>query len=199
MRPTLLLDVDGPLANFTRSYLDAFEDVTGRAITVEQVDRFAINECPFFSDAATDMAIPVAKLREMVESYVSLSGFCKDIPVQHGAPSAVARLSEVADVYALTSPWHSSRTWAYERTAWLWENFQIPAKRVVLTASKYLMRGDVLLDDRASHVEEWGKAWPDGDAVLFDMHHNKTEGEGLRRGGWADVIEAVERRSTKAA
>jgi 5'(3')-deoxyribonucleotidase len=191
MRPTVLLDVDGPLANFTRALLDECEALTGIHREVNEVDRWSVHECPWFADDAAAFGVSVAELKARVEEAVTLSGFCSEIPVQPGAQEAVARISEVADVFCVTSPWWSSRTWMHERTEWLHKHFGIKSKHVIHAQTKHLIRGDVFVDDKPEHVVGWRDAWPDGHAVLFEMHHNGHVGPGLFRGDWETVMGAV--------
>jgi 5'(3')-deoxyribonucleotidase len=196
VRPIILLDCDGPLAAFTQAYLRALWMETGYRVDVEEVDRWDIHECVFFKRIARERGIVnTNSLRELVDAHVVKPGFCADITPQPGAREAVTRLSEIGDVYIVTSPWDSSPTWMHERTQWVARHFpNIGRRRVIQTAQKHLIRGDVFVDDKASHVEEWAEAWPEGRPILFDMHHNRypKAGTGLFRGGWKDAIEAAE-------
>lgn len=191
MRPVVLLDVDGPLCNFTQGYLDAFEYETGAKHTTSEVDRWSIADCDFFKKAACDLNIEHRALKAKVDAHVSDPGFCDELKVQPGAQQAVAALSDLADVYAVTSPWDSSPTWMYERHHWLVRHFKIPRARILHTQTKHLVRGHVFLDDKPSHVEAWAAAWPDAHALLFDMPHNRDAPKELRRATWSDLIDIV--------
>lgn len=186
-RKTVLLDCDGPLSDFTGAYLDAFREVTGRKATHDDVDRWAIHECAFFVEEQQRFD---GQLRKIVDRKVIEEGFCARIKPHAAALDAVARLVEVADVYVVTSPWDSSPTWMYERLHWVANHFPgIGRRRVIQTAQKHLIRGDILVDDKPSHVEEWQRAWPQGLGLLFDMHHNRgDQGIGLARTGWPFVL-----------
>ncbi len=199
MRPILLLDSDGPLSNFTRSYLDAYMSETGDARSVDEVDRWAIHQCSWFVETAERLGTTASALRRRVDDYVTRAGFCAGIPVQAGAKDAVRLLSDVAEIVVVTSPFDSCPTWESERKTWLEEHFGIQHARVIHATEKWRVHGDVFLDDKPANVDAWGKAWPDGDAILFDMAHSKSEGEGLRRGGWGDVMAAVEARRGRVA
>lgn len=190
MPRTVLLDCDGPLACFTEAYLGAFTRETGLQASTNDVDRWDIHECAFFARGANKLGITTAKLRARVDAHVKVRGFCSDIRPQPGAKDIVAAISSMAAVYVVTSPWYSSPTWMYERTQWLYDHFRIPARNVIHTSAKYMVPGDVLVDDRGSHVREWADAWPKGLGILFDMHHNQEEPNGLRaiRGGWDSVL-----------
>lgn len=193
----VLLDCDGPLADFTSAYLNALHLVTGLKHAAEEVDRWAIHECEFFARAATLCGFENARaLKKVVDREVVRPGFCHSIPVQPGAKEAVKRLhATVAAVYVVTSPWDSSPTWEYERKIWLYEHFGIPRTRAIQTGDKTPVFGDLFLDDKPSHVQAWGRAWPDSHAVLFDMHHNRSEQTEapMLRGDWSLVHDLVEK------
>lgn len=198
MRPIVLLDCDGPLADFTTHYLVALARVTnGKALhTAEEVDRWAIHDCQFFHDAAVRFGVEREVLKRKVDAEVTAPGFCAHIPVQKGSQNAVAELRSLAQVYVVTSPWNSGATWMHERERWLLQHFDIGHKSVFHCSSKFLVRGDVFVDDKADHVATWAKAWPDSRAFLFDMHHNKRDdvghsGRPSARGGWDEVIRHV--------
>ncbi len=184
-KPIVLLDCDGPMADFTTAYLDALHAETGLRHHAGEVDQWAIHQCAFFTRAAAEHQ----GLKKRVDARVCLPAFCFNIAVQPHAQDAVKALQEVADVYVVTSPWDSSPTWQHERMHWVEKHFAIPRARIIQTAAKHLVRGDVFVDDKPSHVESWAKAWPHSVAVLFDMHHNQEERVlGATRAGWPFIV-----------
>jgi len=190
-KPIILLDCDGPLACFTQAYLDALFRETGHQHLADEVDRWAIHECGFFKDI--EARLGVESLRKRVDAHVCQSGFCSDIVPAPGAQEAVARLSELGEVFVVTSPWDSSPTWVHERLHWVAKHFPtIGRRRVIQTAQKHLIRGDVFVDDKLEHVEQWSAAWPTSTAILFDMHHNRGDTAKEWRGGWDHAIRAAE-------
>lgn len=193
MRPIVLLDSDGPLSDFTSSYLEALEAETGMRHLAEEVDQWAIHECDFFKQAARRINVSHRDLKARVDRHVSVQGFCASLKVQPGAIEAVNALKAIADVYVVTSPWDSSPTWMYERLHWIALNFELPRSRVIQTGTKHVIKGDVFLDDKPSHVTEWGLAWPKGASLLFDMSHNRSAPADLKRADWAEVIATVMR------
>ena len=193
----VLLDADGPLFDFTRGYLDAFAFETGIRVEVEAVDRWAIHECPFFADGALRLGVSVSKLRARVEKHVERPGFARELPIQPGAREAVMGLHALgAEVWVVTSPWRSSKTWVHERTERLVSEFGIDDGQIVNVGKKHRVFGHVFVDDKPSNVSEWQAAWPKGAGVLFDLHHNRGV-DTQARGGWEDVLNLV--RLTKGA
>lgn len=188
-KPIILLDCDGPLACFTQAYLNALFTETGELHQAEEVDRWAIHECEFFKRIETQ---GFSSLRKRIDARVVKPGFCEEILPQPGAKEAVAKLSEIGEVFVVTSPWDSSPTWMHERLHWVAKHFpEVGRRRVIQTAQKHLIRGDVFVDDKLEHIEQWSNAWPESRAILFDMHHNRGDSAKHFRGGWEHALQAA--------
>lgn len=199
MRPIVLLDCDGPMANFTRAYLDVVERLVGAEFHEREVTEWHIHQTAVFKDAERvyEAVYPGKSLKRAVWDAIKAPGFCASIPVASYAREAVGLLCEFADVYVVTSPWETSPTWMHERAAWVRDHFGIATNRVIHTAQKHLVHGHVLVDDKPEHVVSWAQAWPWGEALCFRMQHNAKEAEqqGLRLVDWDAVIQAVTHRA----
>lgn len=189
-RPVVLLDVDGVLADFCETILleanfkvqcQAVKDGVGP--TAPHVVRF---------DDITDWRIESffpTLTPEEVFAPCSRQGFVRWINPLPGAKEAVAELQSFCDVVALTSPWHTSPFWQFERTEWLGKHFNIAPRDVIHASRKAMVAGDILVDDRSSHVREWQTAHKRGCGLLWDAPYNREDGDGLDRvASWADVV-----------
>jgi 5'(3')-deoxyribonucleotidase len=190
--PTVLVDCDGPMANFTQGYLDAVHFLTGHIIEDAMVDRWHIHECPWFVDLAGGHLHP--KLKRDVEAIIEKEGFCQELQMTPHAREAIDVIREWADVYVVTSPWQSSKTWTYDRNKWLKRNFDIDPSHVIYTQKKHMVVGDIFVDDKPEHVA----AWIDGmiavdlygrEGYVFAQSHNRHV---TRRDSWADVIDGID-------
>lgn len=199
-RPRVGLDCDGPLSDFTGGYLDLAAKVAGTRIANEHIDRWEIAKTNAFAELADLEGITVAELKRRCDAGVVSEGFCAGLAVQPGAVEAVRELMSFADVHVITTPWRTSPFWRHEREEWIVRHFGIEHAHVIQTGRKHFACFDVFVDDKPSHVEEWGGEWPEGRAVLFDMPHNERALPGLIkgsshqnvwRGGWGAVIEAA--------
>ncbi len=180
-KPVVLVDADGVLFNFTEAYLAQVEIVTGEHHEVEEVTSWHIHEQDFFKRLVREFP----DLKKLVELKVLRPGFVEGIAVLPGAKKGLSALQAVADVYIVTSPWHSSPTWMSERTDALYTHFGIPAKNVVHTSSKHVVHGNMLIDDKIENLTGWKHGLP----VLWDQHHNRgVPPQGiLRTSDWRDV------------
>lgn len=193
-RPIILLDCDGPLANFTAAYLATVRRITGKQILPSEIDRWDIHKCDPVRKAAESCCFTSSELRSFVDQYIKRPGWCDEIPTTSAAAENVERLRAIGDVYIVTSPWRSSPTWVHERTRWCKRELGIDADHVIHTEAKHLIYGDIFVDDKPEHVRAWSERWPDGTAILFDMPHNRGADVGRAiHGGFLEVIEAVRR------
>lgn len=197
MKPVILLDCDGPLADFTGAYLDAVHRETGCIIKAYEIDQWHIHQCAAFKAAAAAANMSPKDLKSRVVQQICKPGFCEDLRPHAKALEAVEQLQSIGEVFVVTSPWASSPTWMYERMHWVAEHFHIPREHVIQTGRKHLIRGDVFVDDKLEHIVEWSAAWPTATAILFDMHHNRGESAKTWRGGWSHAIEAAQKNLPK--
>jgi hypothetical protein len=111
------------------------------------------------------------------------------MPPMAGAIEAVSELSELFDVYLLsTAPWENPSAWQH-KVEWvhlhLGRSADSPAyKRLILSHHKNLNRGDFLIDDRPGHR---GADRFEGEVIPFG-------GEGFE--GWPQVVAYLRKRVT---
>lgn len=185
---TILVDADGVLADFTGAYLGVVESITGCRARHEDVTSYHIHQCPWF----VELAAKTPGLKKHVAAIVTHErGFCLGIDALPGAAPGLESLREAGHhVICVTSPWHGPH-WHHERVEWLREHMGFVPEDVVFCSKKYLVRGDVLVDDRYENVDKW----PGGLGLLWDQPWNrafKTSGAGLlaprRVTSWAEVL-----------
>lgn len=192
-RPRVLLDVDGVIADFANGFLKLVNAQFGTSYTPADITDFDIGKALGWSAERTEHAYSLITECDM---------FAARLAVYPSAQDGVARLLDVAEVYAVTSPWWSHPTWVRDRNNWLYANFGIGAGRVVHTAAKHLIAGDVLVDDKTSTCEEWRAAWPvgtaglSGIAVQWQTPHNRLDAwDGPSTASWDELIDLVQRRA----
>ncbi|MGB1016084.1 MAG: 5' nucleotidase, NT5C type [Nannocystaceae bacterium] len=162
-RPTVLLDVDGVVADFTAQILRLTHSLFDRRFTPEDVTEWDYKSALGLSD----------KEWRLVSTIIGSKDFAFELPVYPGAISGVQDLAKVADIYFVTSDWRTSPTWVYDRNRWLELRFgRELGKQVIHTSHKHLVRGDVFVDDKPSNVAAWASAWPSGIPVLWKRPYN---------------------------
>jgi 5'-nucleotidase len=183
----ILCDVDGIIADFMSANLDAIRAVTGRVYTVDQVTGW---------DVRAALGLTQHEWSAVVDHYITAEGYVTAMKPYPGAVDAVKFLAGMHDVYFVTTPWHGAKTWTHERTAWLIHHFgDYQGRRVIHTAHKKLIEGDIMLDDRPKNCYDWTAEHWSETALLFDRPWNAdaTETDGVMRVcGWDEALEAVE-------
>lgn len=159
-------DVDGVLGNFTELYLNAVRAATGRDIPKDWL--------PAQWDIDEDLGL-TEKERKATWDLINLPGQADFINPYPGAVEGIKKLSEIVDIFFVTSPVKSSPTWTYDRNKWLKRYFgKRLAGFVLYTEHKYTAAADFFVDDKPSHCEEWSEAWPHGKALLWTAGYNHS-------------------------
>ncbi len=148
MKPTLLIDVDGVLADFTTATLEVVHQLTGRRYEASSVTTWEVFD-----------SIPEAEAMSAVYDVIKGEGGCMGIPVYPGAKEGISLIRKRVHLVAVTTPFIGSKTWVHERFKWLEEHFQIRAKDVIFAKNKSRVHGDFFLDDKPEHVEDWISYW----------------------------------------
>lgn len=184
MKPRVLVDVDGVLADFIGSALRIVNGLFGTSHVPEDVTEFSI------ADSLGLNAEQASLMKRAIGGSPRLAGGLAVLP---GAKDGMRALREVADVYIVTSSWDSNETWEYDRKAWLKRNFGIGHHDIVFTAAKHLVYGDVLVDDKTSTCEAWREAWPNGVAVQWRTPHNRRDAwSGVSASDWSHLVDLVQ-------
>lgn len=145
MSKIVLLDVDGVLCDFVSGVM--------RAIATCSDERADLSDWNFL-----DKLSPHAKRAYLTDS--AKPGFCINLDPLPGAVTGVQQLlADGYDLVAVTSPLLHCPTWEGERREWLQHHFCFEARDVIFTARKDLVYGDILVDDKPDHVQQWSARW----------------------------------------
>jgi 5'(3')-deoxyribonucleotidase len=172
----VLIDVDGPLGDFVKPYLDTVYECTGR--------RYQPGDLKLW-DLASTLELTSDEVRR-VHTAITRRGFCASIRPLPGAFEAVEALQELADVRIVTTPLQGSVFWVSERTEWLARYFGIKPDQIHFCERKHEVRGDLLIDDNPDHVRRFP-----GRALLWSLPHNASETALERVSSWSDVLQVV--------
>lgn len=175
-----LVDVDDVLADLKTPLLVFLEETFGLKIRLEDL-------------AVWDLLAEIdPKHRAQLEAEMATPGFCRHLALLPGAKEAIQEIQKYAEVYVVTSPFHSP-TWAYDRVLWLQQYLQISMPTIVLTPAKYLVHGDFLLDDNPHNIEAWQAAHPEGQGLLWSIPNTEQlrQYDHFRVRSWDTVLERV--------
>jgi 5'(3')-deoxyribonucleotidase len=156
----VLLDVDGPLADFAGGLVGALRRRGFRGSPAD-IRHWCLRTS--LSDEA----------HAEVDTILSTPGFVRSLSWMPGARWFVRELRRLGcDVACVTSPW-PSRSWIPERLEWLSPLFSLDDVLFVRSARKPMIRGDVLVEDHPGTAAAWLEAHPEGTAILVDRPWNQ--------------------------
>lgn len=179
LQPTLLLDIDGVLADFLTPCIAVLEDLTGQKFEAAHTKTWDIMEA---------LSIP-EDVQEEAYKRMRTEGFCYGLRAYEGSQDAVKRLREIADIYVVTAPLGGPH-WAHEREKWLLEHYDISGKKIISTHAKYRITGDLLVDDKTANLVAWRKYHPRSVPVRWDQSYNQDDWDGIHTNSW-DVLYGI--------
>lgn len=170
MKPVLLLDCDGILADFHESYLKLIEYYTRQKFEKNKLYSWETLECL----GLQDFKIKGVRLKDILKSDIARSDFCLNIPVYENTKSQVDKLKELFEVIVVTSPMHVCN-WVYQRTTWLEKNFNITKDKIIYASCKQYVKGDIFVDDSYQNCLKWSEMNPGKLCYLLSRNWNELE------------------------
>jgi 5'(3')-deoxyribonucleotidase len=183
----LLLDCDGVLSDFVGGAVRLYNTLTGRRIDPDSIKEWNFTGALEFETKAQ---------KERYDKALRAPGFAMSLDPLPGSKEAVKKLCERVSVHIVTSPLSGSVTWAHEREVWLDLHYGIPHSRVHHSQTKYVLSGDLFVDDKPENVQEWAYYNPLGTAFLWDTSGNRQDKELERLRSWDELLERIGGRRT---
>lgn len=182
MKPRILLDCDGVLADFHSSCVTIIEQLTGKQYDLKEMVEWDIFDALGVS----------AEVRDETYRLMHQPGWCSRINPYPQAFFGYEQLCRLGDVYVCTSPMMMSATWTSERDEWLLRHFKVRSKKIIHTSAKYICSGDVLIDDRVVNLEKWKLHNPNGLAIQWIIPDYKTKPwNGPYTSDWNDLADII--------
>ncbi len=181
MKPRILVDMDGPLANLEQGFLDCFRQKFPQAPFVPLTERrsfYQVDDYP-------------ATHEGYIRGLMAEPGFFEDLPVIPGSIKALNQMLSLEwEVVICSSPLRSSRTCLSEKDAWILRHLGPEWRtRLILTHDKTWIRGDILIDDRP---QIFGELVPEWTHVLYDYPYNQLEDKPrLTWANWQEILETL--------
>tara|TARA_Y100000310_G_scaffold330212_1_gene401488 strand:- start:1026 stop:1610 length:585 start_codon:yes stop_codon:yes gene_type:complete len=183
-KPIILIDVDGVLADFLTPTLNLINGIIEHPVTEKDITQWDI-----FKSIKSEKH-DIEKI--CFEEY-SKDGFALSLKPYSNCIDSINHINNIANLYFVTVPVVSSKTWCHDRVAWLKKYFNINDEQVIFTHKKSLVRGNMLIDDRIEYVKSWSKAHQNGTAILWKQPYNQYESHDLILNDWDFIVKKVER------
>lgn len=178
-RHTLLLDMDGPLADFDAYF---WRQCVERGYQFD-IDSLEDQRHRFLTDH-----MPHEYERAAARWQVDNTQWFKFLPVTPGAKEGVAELMEHFDVWVCSKPLEANMWCASDKFEWIDRHFPALNGRLILAPDKSMVHGSILLDDAPKR--EWlsHATW---NPVLFSVPFNRQGYPGIPHWAWGRPVELL--------
>ena len=173
-RPVVLFDMDDVITDCLGGLIDEWNSQNNTNFKRKDVNKWDIDSC----------------LGAGAHKIFFQKGFFRNLKVKNGSVKVIQELIESTryDIYIVTAC--QSVQEIEEKILWLEEH--IPGfnlKRFIACREKYMIRGDVIIDDRTENLDDCRRYM---DCFLYDMPHNKKTKKFVRIHSLEDVPEILE-------
>ena len=183
MGNVILFDVDGVLANFRKLYVEVASEIIGAPQKI-------INHYEWESGNALGLT---DSEKESVLNILCYEGAALRIEPYEGAIETVKQLHDYGhEIYFVTTPLEESKTWGYDRVAWLNKFFGNLSDNYILTKQKHKVFGHVLIEDKPANLKSWKEAWPNSLPILWAHEYNETMPGIIRTNKWSRLISLIQ-------
>lgn len=187
----VLFDVDGVIADYAQLHV--------HAVIAAGVRNIPAAWRPSQWDINKELKLTKGEI-DRVHQLIAAPGAARLLVPFPGAIEAVKRVSEIADVYFVTTPMPGSPTWGFDRTEWLKEKFgKELGEKVAFTDYKYLIPASYLVDDKVDNCRTWEEWNPGGVALLWRQPGMPPEKDLINVTDWPTVERFVEIAATRKA
>ncbi|MEM6893899.1 MAG: 5'(3')-deoxyribonucleotidase [Bacteroidota bacterium] len=167
---TIFVDMDEVIANTYQAHIDLYNQEHGGNLKKSDCSGKEVWQC-----------VPEAYQKD-IRRHAYRRGFFTDLNPIPGSQDILEKLSQKHQVYVASAAMQFPNS-LEEKSDWLDQYFPfISWKNRILCGYKHILRGDVLIDDRAFHLNNF-----DGRGILFSSPHNLEQNDLERADSWEDI------------
>jgi len=179
-RPIVLLDMDDVITNTLRSAVKNFNEEHGTNFNYKDCNTWNLEDF-----LGVDTATVLSLFRD--------EGFFENLEPKRGSIRAINKLikSTLYDIYIVTATSDDDGSELVEKIRWFKKyipNFN--TKRIISCRDKYIIRGDVLVDDKVDNLDE---CRPYMQCILMDSPTNKECNTYIRIRSLSSLPDLLER------
>lgn len=127
--------------------------------------------------------IPQHMHKGLMSRVFNARGFWEVIPIKEHAAEVMEAMHKKFDVHIVTSPWIDYKGCYEEKRNWVEDNLPFfDIAKIIFTKNKYLIAGDVIIDDAPHYLDEFPN-----EKIIFDQPYNKKTKGDHRVTNWLEV------------
>jgi 5'(3')-deoxyribonucleotidase len=179
--PRLLLDMDGIIADFNLYSVRTYNEIHKAGL-----DENKIHEYLGDHEVIHDSIDP----KLFRKPYRDPGAFI-NLPVIKGSQEAVARLEKYFDIYVVTTQYYGNPTCVHEKHVWLQRHFPSIADKGIFTKHKYMVHGEILVDDRPSNCSTYKIHNPDALTASLTYPWSDKKATDILAPTWEELAQSI--------
>jgi 5'(3')-deoxyribonucleotidase len=172
----LLIDLDGVCADVYTPWLAAYNLEYNDSLTEADINVWELS------------ALVKPECGEKIQEYLNLPRLFAKLDMYPNADAVLKRLQDAGhEIVFVTACPEIAETAYFDKLCWVREKFPfVPRKNFISTSSKFMVRGDLMLDDGEHNIN----AFP-GITVAMDKPWNRLAKATYRVGNWLEFEKVV--------
>lgn len=179
----ILLDMDGIVCNLLMELLRRYNQAVDAAKTIDDVTCWDLEKC-----------LPGANITKVF----SEPGFFLSLPPISPAISTIEKIKKDFKHHITVVTRHSSASGAAEKIEWCRNQMGIGHRDIVCAHDKFLVKGDILIDDSGENLVSYKAHWPDAYTIGVRYPYNRPEDADFmveshkdHEGAWDQIYQIV--------
>ncbi|MEM9000718.1 MAG: 5'(3')-deoxyribonucleotidase [Bacteroidota bacterium] len=167
---TLFLDMDEVIADAYMAHIIWYNEAFGASLTKAECMGKEVWQC-----------VPEAH-QASIRKHCWLEGFFRQLQPIAGSLEVIKKLDQKYNLYIASAAMQFPNS-LKEKSDWLDEHLPfIPWQRRILCGDKFILKGDILIDDRKRNLETF-----EGRSIMFTSPHNIDTNGFERANDWQEV------------
>lgn len=178
----IMLDMDGVVADLLLRWLEIYN--------IKYNDNLKPSDITTYYFNAQVKKCSKAQLNKIIAK----QGFFADLPIIDNSIEITKKLqTDGHKLFFVTATPLNSKTAFYDKIMWIDQHFpHIGAKSMISAHEKYMIAGDLLLDDSPKNLEEFK-----GISVCMNYNYNQNAKSDYRVNNWLDFYELITKINNK--
>jgi 5'-nucleotidase len=183
-KPICLIDMDAILVDMLTAWLAKYNQEAQESVLISDIKEYDMDK----------VCRP-----EILYKILEKPGFFYDMAPMPGAVDAFTQLMEEKyEIFIVTQPPRKAEFAVRDKCRWVKKHFpSFNITNMVFCHKKYLIRGDLLFDDKPAHLSTWKLYNPSGLTATLDWPYNAhcdADFHGDLNTGWREFVEFVHKR-----